>query len=261
MPTGGAAIVEIAGTQRGSVRGVSYVERLVASPLVACTWEQVTTLGQQQRIVPDACVDLIWAPDRLTIAGPDTRSRIVTLPPGGRLIGARLRPGVAGAVLGLPASELCGLSPDAGDVLGRDAAVALLGTLAESSDPHALLLRTIHLRGAEPDPLVGAAVVALGRRHARVAPVAAELGVSARQLQRRVTDAVGYGPKLLARVLRFRRLQALPPAPLVDLALDAGYADQAHMTAEVTGLAGISPVRFLKERRPTADAVDRGSIA
>ena len=83
-------------------------------------------------------------------------------------------------------------------------------------------------------------------------PVAAELGVSARQLHRRVSNAVGYGPKMLARVLRFRRLQALPPAPLVELALDAGYADQAHMTAEVTRLAGVSPVRFLKDRTPTA---------
>jgi AraC-like DNA-binding protein len=76
--------------------------------------------------------------------------------------------------------------------------------------------------------------------------------VSARQLQRRLSDAVGYGPKMLARVLRFRRLQRLRPAPLVELALDAGYADQAHMTAEVTALAGISPVRFLKDWTPTA---------
>jgi hypothetical protein len=57
---------------------------------------------------------------------------------------------------------------------------------------------------------------------------------------------------MLQRVLRFRRLQALPPAPLVELALDASYADQAHMTAEVTRLAAISPVRFLKDRTPTA---------
>jgi len=38
----------------------------------------------------------------------------------------------------------------------------------------------------------------------------------------------------------------------VELALEAGYADQAHMTSEVTDLAGISPVRFLKDRTPTA---------
>ncbi len=49
-----------------------------------------------------------------------------------------------------------------------------------------------------------------------------------------------------------RRLQALPAAPLVELALDAGYADQAHMTAEVTRLAGVSPVRLFKNRTPTA---------
>jgi len=232
---------------------VTYVERLVASPLVGCAWEQVTGTGQQQRVVPDACVDLIWTDRRLIIAGPDTRARVVTLAPGSRLVGIRLRPGAAGAVLGLPASELRDLSPDAADVLGRDVPAALLEELVESTDPHASLFRAVALRGVrEPDPLGAAAVVALGRPRARVDRVAAELGVSSRQLQRRVSDAVGYGPKMLARVLRFRRLQALAPAPLVELALDAGYADQAHMTAEVTDLAGISPVRFLKDRAPNA---------
>ncbi len=132
---------------------------------------------------------------------------------------------------------------------------ALLEELAASPDPHALLRRAVQRRAAEPDPLVDAAVLALGRPRARVGPVAAELGVSARQLHRRVSDAVGYGPKLLTRVLRFRRLQALPPAPLVELALDAGYADQSHMTAEVTQLAGVTPVRFLKDRSPPPRSV------
>ncbi|HXE45078.1 MAG TPA: helix-turn-helix domain-containing protein [Conexibacter sp.] len=232
---------------------MSYVEQLVDSPLVACTWEQVVEAGREQRIVPDACVDLVWSGERLVVAGPDTRARVVSLAPGSRVVGARLRPGVAGAALGLPASELRDCSPDAADVLGRDVVVALQERLAAGADPHALLLRALALRGVRaPDPLVGAAVVALGRPHARVSAVAAELGVSARQLQRRVGDAVGYGPKTLARVLRFRRLQQLPAAPLAELALVAGYADQAHMTAEVTNLAGLPPVRFLKDRMPTA---------
>jgi AraC-like DNA-binding protein len=232
---------------------VSYVERLVASPLVACTWEQATTTRREQHVVPDGCVDLIWAGERLGIAGPDTGPRVVALAPGSRLVGVRLRPGTAGAVLALPASELCDSSPDAADVLGQNVAAAMLEALASGQDPHALLLRAVELRGAgEVDPLVSAAVLALACPRARVGSVAAELGVSARQLHRRVSDAVGYGPKMLARVLRFRRLQALAPAPLVELALDAGYADQAHMTAEVTRLAGVSPVRFLKDRTPTA---------
>jgi AraC-like DNA-binding protein len=176
----------------------------------------------------------------------------VPLPAGARLVGVRLRPGAAGAVLGLPADELRDVSPDAGDVLGRDAVDRLLWRLSAGAEPHRLLLSALEPAGAGPDPLVQAAIAALDHPASRVATVAAELGVSARQLQRRVTAAVGYGPKTLARVLRFRRLQALPEGPLVERALDAGYADQAHMTAEVTRLAGLPPVRFLKDRTPTA---------
>jgi AraC-like DNA-binding protein len=273
------------------VNAAGYSERPVSSALACCTWEQQAPVAWEQRVVPDACVDLIWSGERLTIAGPDTRARLVALAPGTRIVGVRLRPGAAGAVLGLPASELQDETPDAADVIGRDYADALLGALlgvararhdpsrararhdasragarrdpfragarqqapGPGNDPHAILLAAIEGRaGSRPDPLIRAAVAALDRPHARVAAVAAELGVSARQLQRRVTDAVGYGPKTLARVLRFRRLQALPAAPLVELALEAGYADQAHMTSEVTHLAGISPVRFLKDRTPTA---------
>jgi AraC-like DNA-binding protein len=232
---------------------VTYVETLVQSPLVVCTWEQDTETGHEQRIVPDACVDLIWTGAALAIAGPDTAARVATLSPGTRIVGVRLRPGAAGGVLGMPASELRDISADAADVLGRDVTAALLDALAADRDPHALLLRAVE-QGAvrEPDPVVSAAVRALGRPRARVSTVASELGLSARQLHRRISDAVGYGPKTLQRVLRFRRLQALPPAPLAELAFDAGYADQAHMTTEVRELAGLTPVRLLKERTPTA---------
>jgi len=233
---------------------MTYVEHLVESPLLSCTWEQRIDARHEQRVVPDACVDLIWSGHRLTIAGPDTRARLVSLDPGTRIVGVRLRPGVAGAVLGLPATELCDEAPDAHEVLGHDAAEALLAELHAGGDPHAILRRAVEVRAERsPDRLVRAAITALDRPDARVAEVADDLGLSARQLQRRVADAVGYGPKTLARVLRFRRLQALAASQpaLVDLALDAGYADQAHMTAEVTRLAGLSPVRFLKDRTPT----------
>jgi len=241
---------------------MAYVEHVVASPLVSCTWEQWTGVGHQQRVVPDACVDLIWSGRGLTIAGPDTRPRLIALAPGTRMVGVRLRPGVAGAVLGLPACELRDAAPGAADVLGATAVDALLDELGTGGDARAILLRAVERTAPRrPDPLTAAAIDRLDRPQARVAAVADELGLSARQLQRRIADAVGYGPKTLARILRFRRLQSLAaapavdhrePAPLADLALDAGYADQAHMTAEVTRLAGIPPVRFLKDRTPTA---------
>jgi AraC-like DNA-binding protein len=232
---------------------MSYLERLLTSRLIACTWEQATATGREQRVVPDACVDLIWSSEQLLLAGPDTSARIVQLAPGSRLVGARLRPGAARTALRLPVSELRDITVDAAEVLGRDFAAALLDRLQSGADPHALLARALELRGVPgPDALIRAAILALSRPGARVGLVADGLGVSARQLQRRVDEAVGYGPKTLQRVLRFRRLQMLAPAPLVERALDAGYADQAHMTAEVRRLAGMSPVRFLKDRTPTA---------
>ena len=69
------------------------------------------------------------------------------LAPGSRLVGVRLRPGAAGVVLGLPASELRDASPEAADVLGRDVAAALLDELAAGADPHALLRRALACAG------------------------------------------------------------------------------------------------------------------
>jgi transcriptional regulator GlxA family with amidase domain len=73
------------------------------------------------------------------------------------------------------------------------------------------------------------------------------VGLGELQLRRRFLDGVGYGPKTLARVLRFQRLLTLltddrPGRPtLAEAAVLAGYADQAHMTAECIRLAGRSP--------------------
>ena len=155
---------------------MSYIEHLVSSPLVACTWEQVTTLAQEQRVVPDACVDLIWSEERLIIAGPDTTARLVSLHPGSRLVGARLRPGAAGAVLDLPVSELADLSREASEVLGHDLATELLERLDTGADPHALLRSALEPHTL-PDPLVRAAIARLGKPQVRVGATAAELGV------------------------------------------------------------------------------------
>ena len=62
------------------------------------------------------------------------------------------------------------------------------------------------------DPLARAAALGLARPGARVADLAVALGLSERQLRRRFVDAVGYGPKTLARVLRFQRFLALAGA-------------------------------------------------
>jgi AraC-like DNA-binding protein len=79
-----------------------------------------------------------------------------------------------------------------------------------------------------------------------VEALAADLGLSERQLRRRFHAAAGYGPKMLQRVLRFRRFLAAADRDLARAALDAGYADQSHLTRECAQLAGRTPAALLR---------------
>ena len=85
-----------------------------------------------------------------------------------------------------------------------------------------------------------------------------------RQLRRRCHAAVGYGPKTLQRVLRFRRFVSridagLPSGQaahdLAALAVQVGYADQAHLTRECRALAGLTPAALARQRGPAADVL------
>ncbi|MGH2872178.1 MAG: helix-turn-helix transcriptional regulator [Solirubrobacteraceae bacterium] len=84
----------------------------------------------------------------------------------------------------------------------------------------------------------------------RVEALAAELGFSERQLRRRFLASVGYGPKILQRVLRLRRFLAAERHHLARAALDAGYADQAHLARECVRLTGLSPSELPGVPRP-----------
>jgi AraC-like DNA-binding protein len=234
---------------------MGYTERPLEHPAIACVWSNGSTGGRVQRVVPDGCTDLMWMPGGgLLVAGPDTRSHLSSLAPGTRIVGVRLRPGAAGA-WGVPADALRDARVPA-EALWGDAARRLAERLAaleaDAHDAEAALLAAVLARRPARDPLVVAATAALARPHTRVTSLAAALGISERALRRRFHATVGYGPKTLARVLRFQRLLALPEAPLAERALDAGFADQAHMTAEVTRLAGVPPLRLLADRAPLA---------
>ena len=128
--------------------------------VVACAWENEPAHARTQRIVPDGCIDLIWEAGReeLLIAGPDTSARTAALPARALSSGVRLRPGAAGAFLGIPASELCDRQVAAALVWSEQAA-RLEAAVAEA-DPGVrlrLLLGAVARRGVAPDPLVVAA--------------------------------------------------------------------------------------------------------
>jgi AraC-like DNA-binding protein len=202
-------------------------------------------------VLPDACSDLIWrAGSGAFTAGPDTGPVLAGAAPGDVLVGIRLAPGAGGAALGLPLSELRDLRVALADLdPGLD---ALLPGDLDPRSAHDRLVAAVarRLGAAGPDRLVAEAARRLCGPGTRVQTLAAELGVSERQLRRRCDASAGYGPKTLQRVLRFRSaLARLGAADLAALAHDAGYADQAHLTRECTRLSGLSPGALARERR------------
>jgi AraC-like DNA-binding protein len=226
------------------------VYREFAPPLdlaahVACVWTSISRGGE---IFPDGCVDIVWHGDRLVVAGPATGPVASSVPVGSRVFGVRFRLGVAGAALGLPAGEFADETVPLADVWGPavDERVAVGG-------PAALIAEVReHLVDAPLDPLARAAALRMAVPGARVS--ALDLGVSERQLRRRFEDAVGYGPKTLARVLRFQRFLGLARGgeELARLALSAGYSDQAHLTRECRRLAGRTPAELVAAGAPAA---------
>jgi AraC-like DNA-binding protein len=242
----------------GQLWAAGYREWLPPAELrraLACFWVSVVPAESSPSVTnvfPDGCIDLIWQAGRgAFLAGPDTRPHPVTDPPGTVYVGVRFRPGAGGPALGVPLTELRDQRVDLADLV-PELARALPADL-----PSGLALRTAIRTSAElvtagpPDRLVVQATRLLAAGHTSVAGLGRELAVSERQLRRRFDDTVGYGPKMMHRVLRFRQaLHQLTitarPLDLASLAVGAGYADQAHLTREMTRLAGQPPAALAR---------------
>ena len=221
---------------------------------VACVWA-ATAQENPRGVLPDGCVDIVWAPgSQAWIAGPDTGARPSAVPTGTALAGIRFRPGVAAQILGTPVSLLADRRVPLDDFWPRDAARALQEQLDDARcDAHIVAAfeeATLRRASPRPDPAVRVAVleiqrrVALGMSGAGGAPW--NLPIGGRQLRRRFVAAVGYGPKMFERIMRFQRFLRLADTigrgqGLATLAAEAGYADQAHLSRECASLAGCSP--------------------
>lgn len=216
---------------------------------LSCLWVGVTSPDRCEGtlVLPDACTDLIWSRGAgAFLAGPDTGPAPVTQAAGSVVIGARFRPGAGGTILGLQLAEVVDQRVDVTQI------PALRGRMPSANLPAPLVLPALtrliaDLAQERPaDAAVTQAARLLARPGSRAAAVASTLGVSERQLRRRCQASVGYGPRTLQRVLRFRRfVAALDAGPLPDglagAAGTSGYADQAHLTRECVALSGLTP--------------------
>ncbi|MFF1574178.1 helix-turn-helix domain-containing protein [Leifsonia sp. NPDC058292] len=239
---------------------------------VACLWTRTAEPGDPATLVlPDGCFDLIWTPGNpLMLAAPDTVASHVPAGTADAWVGLRFRPGVGKAVLGVPMEALLNERPTVADVLAERprsaetrasgdliAQLSQAGTPAEAAQTLTSLGGLLN-RAAPIDRRALHATRLLADPQRTVASVAAEVDLPQRTLNRRMTEQVGYGPKMLQRVLRLQRFLALAEGTgadrgirLGELAATAGYADQPHLVRDAAALTGLTPTALLAARGST----------
>jgi AraC-like DNA-binding protein len=89
---------------------------------------------------------------------------------------------------------------------------------------------------------------------ARVEPLLDETGWSRRHVTERFRRQLGLAPKAYARLLRFQHATSLlmeqtSRRSLADVATEAGYYDQSHLTRDFAALAGMSPGSYGDEAK------------
>jgi AraC-like DNA-binding protein len=239
-----------------------YVEAILVSESAA---------AETYTVLPTPCAVLgVQSSGRVTVvdvAGERTlgQSGITALLPaakrfrgetGTRSVLVYLKPYGAFRLLGCHMGEISGEHPALSSLLPSAETRELEGRVAEGDDPveavEEFLVRRLARSAHEEHPAVVHAVRRMveTRGTERVEMVAGEVSFGRRQLERLFRLQVGLTPKEFSSLVRFdwavRNLSSR--TSWADLALDAGYADQAHFVRSFSRWAGTSPDRFA--RRP-----------
>ena len=193
------------------------------------------------------------------VGGVQTRALLIEAPPGPCcVLGIRLHPLGAYALLGCPLHETAGLTIDLADLAGPDVAqLTECCYTAPTVEARFRLVAVWITRRLATAPTAHAGVTwaagELARTHGAgsIAALRDRAGLGRTRFSEAFRAQVGLTPKQYARVLRFRRALALLQRgqPLSTAALTAGYYDQPHMNADFREMAGLTPAAFVAASR------------
>lgn len=188
------------------------------------------------------------------VAGPRSAYHVRDVSSPFSSVGVQLHPASSSALFGAPAEAFAERHVTLDEVWGPGAGSVLRERLLEAGDPAGrldVLERTLAERLPRVQGIHPAVALALDRFRtvSEVAPVVRESGYSHRALVALFRQAMGLTPKRYVRLMRIRRvLRRIGQAPLADLALDAGFSDQAHLAREFREITGVSPTGYLQSR-------------
>jgi len=196
----------------------------------------------------------------LTVCGPLHHAHWYEPEPREELIAIRLMPEVAAAVFGVAPADYFDQPPALLTPAQLEAACEQTLRLAEFAAPKGVarqLFDDLHRYAGDKiidrtPEVLAAAILRQTNGNTRCAAIAKHLDISERTLRRRFQDHLGCSPKAYARQLRLTAAaltaeQGTKPQ-WADIAVKAGFHDQAHLINEFQTLAGLTPQEFHAER-------------
>jgi AraC-like DNA-binding protein len=219
-------------------------------------WDLRGRPPHEQAILPHPNVNLAFEATGPGVFGVDRSIFTRRLTGEGKALGVRFRPGGFHPFYGKSIDSLNDCVVPAREILGQAADEACAAAMsADASDTVMVAAAEGLLRGfgAVPDPVAAQVAGMVARITAdpalrRVTALAEVFLMPERRLQRLFTEYVGVSPKWVMR--RARLLEAARCADAgevvdwAELALNLGYADQAHLTRDFTATIGVPPARY-----------------
>jgi AraC-like DNA-binding protein len=249
-----------------------YPVNPLLAPFVKCIWSLESDNcffgAARERILPDSCVELVFHcrdpflthfANRTTARQPQAfvvgqMKRFLEIEPAGRIGLIAVRFYARGAYLFFhrPLSEVAAGVVDLQNVWTERATVLTerIG-LARDMEERVRILEQELLRLLAQDGRFDKTtdrclqMMETTEGQISISRLAANVGVSNRQLTRQFQQTVGLTPKHFARISRFlnvlRRLSEGRYKSLTETALACGYYDQAHLNHEFREMAGMAP--------------------
>ncbi|MFI9332334.1 DUF6597 domain-containing transcriptional factor [Kitasatospora sp. NPDC052868] len=219
-------------------------------------WDRRGLPAYEQQVLSHPNVHLVFEAPAARVYGVDRSLFVRRLEGAGRALGVKFRPGGFRAFTDRPVTALADRSVPAAGIFGPEVDRLNAAVLEGVEDLAALAARVDAFlldRLPAPDPAAEQAAAMVERITGsadlrRVDQVAGEFGITVRRLQRLFAEYVGAPPKWVLRRARLheaaRRADLGADVDWAALAVELGYADQAHFTRDFTAAVGTSPARY-----------------
>ncbi|MBV9733057.1 MAG: AraC family transcriptional regulator [Verrucomicrobia bacterium] len=226
----------------------------------------IISLGPQWRLI-DPATGVSAGTLRTFVAGLDDTYSLVESEISGGAIQVDFTPIGARQLLQLPMHLVSKRTTELTNLLGSQAD-RLVEQLAEAPSWHSrfltldnfLLSRIRRYRRSTSEIDWAWRQLDLSRGSVRVQKISEQLGWTRKRLVKAFRDEIGIPPKVLARVLRFRKaLAEFNAQTIVDfsqLAADSGYSDQAHMIRDFKDFSGLTPAELIRVYSPEAGTIE-----